>query len=131
MTRRTSSTFRPTESEVIETYWMTLPGSITKVARSAVPSARLTPQATMRSRLVSASMGKGTVFRSSFWARHWKWQNSLSPETPRICTSRSSNSPLSLPKAAISVGQTKVKSLGQKKTTRHLPGWLSSVISSK
>ena len=35
--------------------------------------------------------------------------------------SRSSNSPFSLPNAAISVGQTKVKSFGQKKTTFHLP----------
>src|ERR1700742_122492 len=39
--------------------------------------------------------------------------------------SRSLNSPFSLPKAAISVGQTKVKSFGQKKTIFHLPGLLS------
>ena len=41
--------------------------------------------------------------------------NSESMEPPRICASRSANSLFSLPKAAISVGQTKVKSLGQKK----------------
>ena len=33
----------------------------------------------------------------------------------------------SLPNAAISVGQTKVKSFGQKNTTCHLPGKLSWV----
>ena len=40
--------------------------------------------------------------------------------------SRSAKSLLSLPNAAISVGQTKVKSLGQKNTTFHLPASLLS-----
>src|SRR5215831_7251955 len=38
-----------------------------------------------------------------------------------MTASRSLKSPLSLPNAAISVGHTKVKSLGQKKTIFHLP----------
>ncbi len=45
--------------------------------------------------------------------------------TPSTCASRAWNSFSSLPKAAISVGQTKVKSFGQKNTTFHLPGKLS------
>ena len=44
-----------------------------------------------------------------------KCTNSLSVLPPRTCASRSANSRLSLPNAAISVGQTKVKSFGQKK----------------
>ncbi len=47
--------------------------------------------------------------------------------TPRTWASRALNSRSSLPKAAISVGQTKVKSFGQKNTTCHLPGKLSWV----
>jgi hypothetical protein len=46
---------------------------------------------------------------------------------PSSCASRARNSFSSFPKAAISVGHTKVKSLGQKNTTRHLPGKLSWV----
>ncbi|CNK69491.1 Uncharacterised protein [Mycobacterium tuberculosis] len=74
---------------------------------------------------MSESIGKGSFLRSSCCARHWKCTNSLSIDTPRICASRSSNSSFSLPNAAISVGHTKVKSFGQKNTTRHLPGWSS------
>src|SRR5258707_10216571 len=48
-----------------------------------------------------------------------------------MTASRSLNSPLSLPKAAISVGQTKVKSFGQKNTTFHLPASLLPEISLK
>src|SRR3954462_9663628 len=44
-----------------------------------------------------------------------------------MTVSRSAKSPFSLPKPAISVGQTKVKSLGQKKTSFHLPLSLSWV----
>ena len=47
--------------------------------------------------------------------------------TPSSCASRALNSFSSLPNAAISVGHTKVKSFGQKNSTRHLPGWLSCV----
>ncbi len=38
------------------------------------------------------------------------------------------NSSFNLPNAAISVGQTKVKSFGQKNTTRHLPSKSPLVI---
>src|SRR5882672_11970426 len=48
-----------------------------------------------------------------------------------MTASRSLNSPFSLPKAAISVGQTKVKSLGQKKTIFHLPSSDASLIAVK
>jgi hypothetical protein len=51
--------------------------------------------------------------------------------TPRTCASRSAKSSFRRPKAAISVGQTKVKSFGQKKTTRHLPAYVSPSISWK
>ena len=44
-----------------------------------------------------------------------------------MTVSRSANSLFNAPKAAISVGQTKVKSLGQKKITFHLPASLASV----
>jgi len=40
---------------------------------------------------------------------------------PSSCASRSANSRVRRPKAAISVGQTKVKSFGQKNTTCHFP----------
>jgi hypothetical protein len=46
------------------------------------------------------------------------------PYTPSTA-SRSANSPFSLPKPAISVGHTNVKSFGQKKMTFHLPLWLA------
>ena len=52
---------------------------------------------------------------------------SLSMLAPSSCASRALNSLSSLPNAAISVGHTKVKSLGQKNTTFHLPGKLSWV----
>ena len=53
----------------------------------------------------------------------------MSVLAPRTWASRSAKSPSRLPNSAISVGQMKVKSMGQKKTTRHLPAWLSGVIS--
>ncbi len=80
---------------------------------------------------MSESIGNGNFFRSSCCARQLKCTNSLSIETPRTWASRSANSSLSLPNAAISVGHTKVKSLGQKNTTRHLPGWSSLVMVAK
>src|ERR1700758_5783604 len=85
------------------------------------------PRLPASSRLISASIGKGRFFSSSLSRRHARCTNSLSMLTPRICASRALNSLSSLPKAAISVGQTKVKSLGQKNTTCHLPGKLSWV----
>src|SRR5260370_25506066 len=48
-----------------------------------------------------------------------------------MAASRSGNSSLSLPKAAISVGQTKVKSLGHKNTIFHLPGSDEPLTSAK
>src|SRR5699024_1462701 len=111
-TRRTSSTLRPTASGVTETNWMTLSGSTMKVARSATPSAFSTPSAWMSSCLMSDRRGKGTLLSSSLVARQLKCANSLSIEPPRTCVSRSWKSSLSLPNAAISVGQTKVKSFG-------------------
>lgn len=75
----------------------------------------------MSSCLESASIGKGRSRRSA-WSLRQAWcTNSESPEKPRIWASRSANSSFSLPNAAISVGQTKVKSLGHAKTTFHLP----------
>src|SRR3546814_3401884 len=52
---------------------------------------------------------------------HARCTNSLSVETPTSCASRSANSPFRASKPTISVGHTKVKSLGQKKYTPHLP----------
>src|SRR5690606_35668678 len=69
----------------------------------------------------------GRSFSSSFSLRQARWTNSLSIETPSNCASRALNSLSSLPKAAISVGHTKVKSFGQKNTTCHLPVKLSCV----
>ena len=80
---------------------------------------------------MSASIGNGRSFRSSWFCRQARWTNSLSVRHAETTASRSANSPFSLPKAAISVGQTKVKSFGQKKTTFHLPASDSSVISVK
>jgi hypothetical protein len=42
---------------------------------------------------------------------------------PSSCASRLANSAFFDPNSAISVGQTNVKSIGQKKMTRHLPGY--------
>ena len=61
------------------------------------------------------------VRSSSFSRRQARCTNSESVLTPSTCASRASNSLLSLPKPAISVGHTKVKSFGQKNTTFHLP----------
>ena len=66
--RRTSSVLRPTESAVTETDWMTLWGSMMKVARSASPVARLMPRASVSSRLRSLAMGKGRSWSLS-WLR--------------------------------------------------------------
>src|SRR6185312_7158618 len=106
-TRSTSSTLRPTEPAVTETNWISLLGSTRKVARSATPSALSTPVLRLSSRLMSESIGKGNFLRSSCCARQLKCTNSLSIDTPSTCASRSSNSSLSLPNAAISVGHTK------------------------
>src|SRR5579863_3890492 len=79
------------------------------------------PSALDSSRLMSESIGKGRLRSSSLSLRQARCTYSLSTLTPNNCAPRSLNSRLSLPKAAISVGQTKVKSLGQKNTTCHLP----------
>ena len=70
---------------------------------------------------MSDSIGNGRLRSSSLSLRQARCTNSLSMLTPNTCAPRSANSRLSLPKAAISVGQTKVKSFGQKNTTCHLP----------
>ena len=70
---------------------------------------------------MSESMGNGRSLRSGWFFRQATWTNSLSVLTPSTCASRSRKSRFFFPNAAISVGQTKVKSLGQKKTTFHLP----------
>src|SRR5882724_9981150 len=85
------------------------------------------PSCVVNSRLMSASIGKGRFFNSSLSRRQARCTNSLSMLTPRICASRALNSLSSLPNAAISVGHTNVKSLGQKNTTCHLPWKLSWV----
>src|SRR5271157_5245787 len=72
------------------------------------------PSVEHRSRLMSESIGNGRSFRSGWLLRHARWTNSESMLPPRIWASRSWNSRFSLPNAAISVGHTKVKSLGQK-----------------
>src|SRR4249920_2885381 len=82
------------------------------------------PSSVDRSRLMSDSIGNGSVFSSSLVLRQAWCTYSLSVDTPSSCASRALNSLSSLPKAAISVGHTKVKSFGQKKTTRHLPFWV-------
>ncbi len=76
---------------------------------------------------MSASMGKGRFFSSSFSRRQARCTYSLSMLAPNSCASRARNSLSSLPKAASSVGHTKVKSFGQKKKTFHLPAKLSCV----
>src|SRR5579862_7656855 len=83
------------------------------------------PSAVESSRLTSASIGNGSERSSSFSRRQARCTYSLSMLAPSTCASRARNSFSSLPKAAISVGQTKVKSFGQKNTTFHLPGKLS------
>ena len=80
-----------------------------------------------RSRFTSASIGNGRSFRSSWSCRHARCTNSLSVDTPYTTASRSLKSSFSLPNAAISVGQTKVKSFGQKNTIFHLPASVSLV----
>src|SRR5690242_3770330 len=82
------------------------------------------PSAVLSSRLISASQGKVTFPRSSRDWRQARWTYSLSIERPSNSASRSSSSPAMALKPTISVGQTKVKSFGQAKTTRHLPAWL-------
>ena len=53
--------------------------------------------------------------------RQAKWVNWESMDTPTISTPRSRNSLRRLSWAMISVGQTKVKSRGQKKRTTYFP----------
>ena len=71
---------------------------------------------------MSASMGKGRSLRSAWSVAMRAWTILVVGAAAEDLASRSANSLFSLPKAAISVGQTKVKSLGQKKYTFHLPG---------
>src|SRR5262245_19033725 len=82
------------------------------------------PSSVVSSRLMSESIGNGRFFSSSLVLRHAWCTYSLSVETPSSWASRALNSLSSLPNAAISVGHTKVKSFGQKNTTRHLPLWV-------
>src|SRR5581483_11131471 len=107
---------------------MTPSGSTRKAARCATPSlgSRM-PSSPARSRLMSASIGKGRFFKSAWWLRHAWCTHSESMLAPRICVSRSWNSLFSLANPAISVGQTKVKSFGQKKYSFHLPAKSRSV----
>ena len=82
------------------------------------------PRNTARPRLIVGISGaSGAVYG----ARLLELLHSLSVETPYSAASRSANSLLSLPKAVISVGQTKVKSFGQAKSTSHLPAKLCSL----
>src|SRR3982751_7123802 len=83
------------------------------------------PSSAVSSRLMSESIGNGRFLSSSLVLRQAWCTYSLSVDTPSSCASRALNSLSSLPNAAISVGHTKVKSFGQKKTTRHLPLWVS------
>src|ERR1700755_2136128 len=85
------------------------------------------PSSVDSSRLMSDSIGDGRFFTPSLVLRQAWCTYSLSVETPSSCASRALNSLSSLPNAAISVGHTKVKSLGQKNTTFHVPGKLSWV----
>src|SRR6185436_15167404 len=87
------------------------------------------PSAAESSRLMSASMGKVRSLRSGWLLRQARCTYSESIETPSTWASRSAKSRLRLPNSAISVGQTKVKSLGQKNTTFHLPAWSWSLRS--
>ena len=93
-----------------------------KVARSGTPSVlwRM-PSAVDSSRLVSASIGKGRFRRSGWSFRQARWTKWVSVLAPRTCASRSAKSAFCFPNSAISVGQMKVKSIGQKKTTFHFP----------
>jgi hypothetical protein len=75
---------------------------------------------------MSASIGNGQVAQVVLrLSRQARCTNSLSVEAPSTWASRSANSPFMSPKPMISVGQTKVKSFGQKNTTSHLPHRLS------
>ncbi|KES03869.1 hypothetical protein BU52_28255 [Streptomyces toyocaensis] len=120
-TRRTSLGLRPTEPAVTMVNWISLFWSTMNTARLAKPSSPSMPSSRMSSCLESAIIGNGRSRRSSWSLRQAWWTNSESPEKPRTWASRSANSSFSLPKAAISVGHTKVKSLGHANTIFHLP----------
>src|SRR5262245_55694089 len=131
-TRSTSPGLRPVERSLHDAKRITPSGSTRKVARRHTPSRRSRmPRAPERSRRRSASMGKGSSRRSACERRQARCTYSLSVLAPRSCAPRAANSGWRRPNSAISVGQTKVKSLGQKKTTSHFPGWPSCAISRK
>ena len=119
-TLRTSFVLRPTFRSVTMTNRVMPSGSTMNVARCATPSvgSRI-PSAWLRSRLMSESMGKGRSFSSALCCFHARCTNSESVLTPSSWVSRSLNSECKAPNSAISVGQTKVKSLGQKKIASH------------
>ena len=93
------------------------------VARSGTPSCLCsTPSALGSSRLVSASIGNGSSCRSGCWRAPGEVHEvgvGADAEHLRVAVGEVA---LARPNSAISVGQTKVKSIGQKKTTFHLPG---------
>src|SRR5580698_5196278 len=129
-TRSTSSTLRPTSRSVTDTKRTIPSGSTMNVARIATPAVGCRmPSAFESSCLMSDSIGNGRSLRSGWFLRQATWTNSLSVLTPSTWASRSAKSRFLFPNAAISVGQTKVKSLGQKNTTFHLPGYSSLVRS--
>src|SRR5690606_31553599 len=123
-TRSTSATLRPTFMSVTETKRMTPCGSTMNVARFATPSSSRMPSALDRFLRRSDIIGNGSPFRSGCSRRHARCTNSLSTEAPSTCASRSANASFCRPNSAISVGQTNVKSFGQKNTTSHLPGYV-------
>jgi len=72
--------------------------------------------------MVSASIGNGRLLRSAWSRRHARWTKWVSVLMPSTCVSRSRKSRFRLPNSAISVGRTKVKSIGQEKRTSQRPG---------
>ena len=112
-TRSVSSTFRPTDRSFTLTCRMMPSGSTMKVARRATPSfLSSTPSAVESSRLMSASIGKGSSFRSTWFCRQARCTNSLSVLAASTWQSRSANWLFRSAKPLISVGHTNVKSFG-------------------
>ena len=124
----TSSTLRPTE----RSFTRGEADDALRVddERGAQRHALLLVQDAERGRELALGVGQhgnGRVLRSAWSRRHARWTKCVSVLMPSTWASRSSNSELRLPNSAISVGQTKVKSMGQEKSTTHLPGWLRLV----